>query len=189
MTKLARVFEGKGRLIAGSSYFSSRASGWSGGKITIFPDKLEFNFLNQSESWFRKTDRKIYNSIVLKFEEIVGYNIFKIPLLTLVFGKELIIRHKNKYYPDYLSITMYGDKVNKIVSILQSQNKKRMSIINRDELWKYISFIFPILIISFGVDLFKLAYSKYSTIGVILLSILVLLYLVFEIKTYKEIKQ
>lgn len=127
------LFSATGGLKVGESFIYSAQATWPFGKIEMYEDKLILSFdmpqvalQRFARGVYRPKNKfsKIPQKIVLSYKDIIGYRSLNVPIVSLILGKVLLIVHKNKRYPPYINIILFGGKTKKVMHILQSKGKR-----------------------------------------------------------------
>ncbi|MEK6872376.1 MAG: hypothetical protein AABX16_05730, partial [Nanoarchaeota archaeon] len=130
------LFKSIGSIWIGESYLHSFSASWPFGKIEIyknklilriqyFPDFILENLFTKKEA-IPGTYKKIPKKIVLYYDDIIGYQEKKIPLLWHLLGFGVRFIHKNKNYPPFIEMAFFGNKSQKIINFLIDNHKREL---------------------------------------------------------------
>jgi len=186
------LFKASGGIHVGESFlYSAQASG-PFGKIEIHKDKIILEF-DMPDKALQRVARGFYNpgklsdlkrigeynknipkKIVLSYKDIIGYSKTNIPVLSSVLGYGIRFVHKNKKYPSFLQMWFNRNNFKKIISFLESHNKKKIRI--RHTLMENVIRIMTTSILIYLIGAFVFDYGLEIYWFIIYLAVIVIYY-------------
>jgi hypothetical protein len=185
MVKDKILFKATGGLKVGESFIYSAQATWPFGKIEMYKDKLVLLFdipqailQRFARGVYRPKNKfsKIPQKIVLNYKDITGYRPINLPIIDLILGKSLLIVHKNKKYPPYINVILFGNKIKRVIEILESKCKKRADL--TQSLFEKIMNLGGCLLILYLIGTFIFSYDINKYIVIIYVILFILFYMI-----------